>query len=456
MLESINPATEERIQTYPEHTAAELDEIVRRAEQAFRSWKKVPIVERAHLLRKAAEVLLKNVEQYAACITQEMGKPIAQSRAEVEKCATNCIYFADNAERFLQAEHVATEAQKSYIAFEPLGVVLAIMPWNFPFWQVFRCAAPILAAGNTLVLKHAPTTTGCALAVQEVFRHAGFPEGVYQTLLIAAPNVPEQVSMLIEHPSVKAVTLTGSTNAGRFVAAKAGAALKKSVLELGGSDPYLILEDADLELAVETCANSRCINTGQSCIAAKRFIVVEKVRKKFEEAFVEKMRAKRIGDPLSDVDLGPLARNDLRHTLHRQVQASISKGAKLLLGGAYPEGKGFFYPPTVLSHVTKGMPAYDEELFGPVAAIIAAKDEAEAIALANDTCYGLGAAIFTSDCERGERIAKEIEAGNCFINAMVRSDPRLPFGGIKSSGYGRELSHIGMHEFVNIKTVFVR
>jgi succinate-semialdehyde dehydrogenase/glutarate-semialdehyde dehydrogenase len=456
MLESINPATEEPIQTYPEHSAAELDEIVRRAEQTFQSWKKVPIAERAYLLRKAAEVLLKNVEHYAECITREMGKPITQSRAEVEKCATNCTYFADHAEQFLQAEQVATEARKSYIAFEPLGVVLAIMPWNFPFWQVFRCAAPILAAGNTLMLKHAPTTTGCALAVQEVFREAGFPEGAYQTLLISAPNVPERISTLIEHPSVKAVTLTGSTNAGKFVAAKAGAALKKSVLELGGSDPYLILEDANLELAVETCVSSRCINTGQSCIAAKRFIVVEKVRKEFEEAFVEKMRAKRIGNPLGDVDLGPLARNDLRHTLHRQVEASVSKGAKLLLGGVYPEGRGFFYPPTVLSGISKGMPAYHEELFGPVAAIIAAKNEAEAIALANDTCYGLGAAIFTSDLERGERIAREIEAGNCFINAMVRSDPRLPFGGIKNSGYGRELSRIGMHEFVNVKTVFVR
>ncbi|PIO47224.1 MAG: succinate-semialdehyde dehydrogenase [[Chlorobium] sp. 445] len=456
MLESINPLNEERLQTYSEHTPAELEGALHRAERAFQSWRKTSIAERANLLKNASIVLQRNVERYAELITHEMGKPITQSRAEIEKCAINCAYFADHAEEFLRPEMVETDAKKSYVAFEPLGVVLAIMPWNFPFWQVFRCAAPTLAAGNTLVLKHAPTTTSCALAAEEVFREAGFPEGVYQTLLIAAQHVPERISMLIEHRIVKAVTLTGSTNAGKFVAAKAGVMLKKSVLELGGSDPYIILDDADLDLAVETCVNSRCINTGQSCISAKRFIVLESVRKKFEEAFVERMRAKRVGDPMSGVDLGPLARQDLREKLHQQVVQSQNKGAELLLGGTLPEGKGFFYPPTVLSAVRKGMPAFDEELFGPVAAIISAKDEAEALALANDTCYGLGAAIFTRDLERGERLAREVEAGNCFINAMVKSDPRLPFGGIKESGFGRELSRIGMHEFVNIKTVFVK
>lgn len=456
MLESINPVNEERAQTYPEHSPADLERALLRAERAFQSWKKTPIAERARLLKNAAAALLQNIERYAQLITLEMGKPLAQSRAEIEKCALNCAYFADNAEAFLRPEPAETDAKKSYVAFEPLGVVLAIMPWNFPFWQVFRCAAPTLAAGNVLVLKHAPNTTGCALAAEEAFRQAGFPEDVYQTLLIAAPHVPERISMLIEHPIVKAVTLTGSTTAGKFVAAKAGVTLKKSVLELGGSDPYIILDDADLDLAVETCANSRCINTGQSCISAKRFIVLEPIRKQFEEAFVEKMRAKRVGDPMSGVDLGPLARKDLREQLHRQVAESLNKGARLLLGGALPEGKGFFYPPTVLSDVSKGMPAFDEELFGPVAAILSAKDEAEAIALANDTRYGLGAAIFTRDLERGERLASDIEAGNCFINAMVKSDPRLPFGGIKESGYGRELSRFGMREFVNVKTIFVK
>lgn len=456
MLQSQNPATEQVFQTYPEHTEAELERALQQAEKAFQKWRKMPLNVRIDCIKQAAAMLRQNISRYAELITNEMGKPLSQSRAEIEKCAATCDYFAANAERFLQPELIATDAQKSYVAFEPLGVVLGIMPWNFPFWQVFRCAIPTLLAGNTLLIKHAPSTTGCALAVQEVWQNAGLPEGVYQTLLIAAENVPERISMLIEHPIIKAVTLTGSTAAGKFVAAKAGVMLKKTVLELGGSDPYLILDDADLEYAAEVCAASRCINTGQSCIAAKRFIVLESVHKQFEEAFVEKMRAKTIGDPLTSPDLGPLARKDLREKLEMQVRQSLAAGARPLLGATIPEGTGFFYPPSVLTNVTKGMPAYDEELFGPVAAVIVAKDEAEAIAIANDTRYGLGAAIFTQDPERGERLAREIEAGNCFVNAMVRSDARLPFGGIKESGYGRELSHFGMREFVNIKTVYVK
>jgi succinate-semialdehyde dehydrogenase/glutarate-semialdehyde dehydrogenase len=333
-------------------------------------------------------------------------------------------------------------------------VILAVMPWNFPFWQVFRFAAPALMAGNAGVLKHASNVPGCALAIAEIFRQAGFPEHLFATLLIGSA----QVDAVIEHPLVKAVTLTGSTPAGQAVASKAGAMIKKTVLELGGSDAYVILADADIEAAVRTCVASRLINSGQSCIAAKRFIVVESIRKHVEACFVAEMQAARMGDPLEEeITMGPLARHDLRDDLYQQVQASIARGAQCLLGGTIPEGQGAFYPPTVLTHVSKGMPAYDEELFGPVAAIIAVPDEAEAIRVANDSVFGLGAAVFTQDKAKGERLAaQELEAGCCFVNALVRSDPRLPFGGVKASGYGRELSHYGIKEFVNIKTVYVQ
>jgi len=365
-----------------------------------------------------------------------------------------CDYYADNAEKFLQPEGIETDASKSFVTFQPLGVVLAVMPWNFPFWQVFRFAAPALMAGNAGVLKHASNIPGSALAIEDVFLKAGFPENIFRTLLVGSG----QVETIIENPLVKAVTLTGSTSAGRAVARKAGEMLKKSVLELGGSDPYVVLEDADLEASVMSCVASRLINSGQSCLAAKRFVVVESLRERFEELFVERMRAEKMGDPLQEeTSVGPQARHDLRDELHNQVRKSIEKGAKCLLGGELPEGNGAFYPPTVLSDVKKGMPAYDEELFGPVAAIIPVKDEVEAIQVANDSIYGLGAAVFTQDTAKGERIAaNEIEAGSCFVNASVKSDPRLPFGGIKESGYGRELSHYGIKEFVNIKTVFVK
>jgi succinate-semialdehyde dehydrogenase/glutarate-semialdehyde dehydrogenase len=382
-----------------------------------------------------------------------MGKPLKQGAAEVEKCALGCDYYADNAEAHLAPDTIKTENSKSYVAFEPLGVVLAIMPWNFPLWQVYRFAAPALMAGNVGVLKHASNVPGCALVIEEIFTQAGFPEGVFRTLLIGN----KQVQAVIEHPLVRAVTLTGSTAAGKTVAAQAGAVLKKTVLELGGSDPYVVLEDADLDHAVQTCVNSRLINSGQSCIAAKRFVVVEPVLAAFTDRFVALMKTKKAGDPLIEgTDVGPQARRDLRDDLHKQVIASIERGATLLLGGEVPPGKGAYYPATVLADVKPGMPAYDEELFGPVAAIIGAKDEEDAVRIANDTIFGLGAAVFTKDAKRGERIARKLEAGATFVNRSVASDPRLPFGGIKESGYGRELGGYGIKEFVNVKTVCVK
>ncbi len=451
---AVNPSTGEVIKEYDEMTPAQVNEALEQANRMYQDWRRTSFAERAGLMRKTAQVLRDRKEEFAVLMANEMGKPITQGRGEIEKCAWVCDYYADNAEAFLQPEIIETDASKSFVAFQPLGTVLAVMPWNFPFWQVFRFAAPALMAGNVGVLKHASNVPGCALAIEDVFRQAGFPEHVFTTLLIGS----KQVNAVIEHPHVKAVTLTGSTPAGKAVAAKAGQVLKKTVLELGGSDPYVILEDANIEEAVTTCVTSRLINSGQSCIAAKRFVVVEPVLEKFETLYVEQMRQRKMGDPLDEAtEVGPQARHDLRDELHQQVMASVEKGAKVLLGGEIPDGPGAFYPPTVLTNVTKGMPAYEEELFGPVASIIAAKDEADAIRIANDTVFGLGAAVFTRDVARGERIATyELEAGSCFVNAFVKSDPRLPFGGIKESGYGRELSHFGIKEFVNIKTVWVK
>ncbi len=453
-IRAVNPATGETINEYQEMTPEEVKSIIENAHEAFLGWRKTSFAERTGLMKNAAQMLRNNAEVYAKLMAQEMGKPITGGRGEAEKCAWVCDYYADNAEKFLQPEGIETDASKSFVTFQPLGVVLAVMPWNFPFWQVFRFAAPALMAGNAGVLKHASNIPGSALAIEDVFLKAGFPENIFRTLLVGSG----QVETIIENPLVKAVTLTGSTSAGRAVARKAGEMLKKSVLELGGSDPYVVLEDADLEASVMSCVASRLINSGQSCLAAKRFVVVESLRERFEELFVERMRAEKMGDPLQEeTSVGPQARHDLRDELHNQVRKSIEKGAKCLLGGELPEGNGAFYPPTVLSDVKKGMPAYDEELFGPVAAIIPVKDEVEAIQVANDSIYGLGAAVFTQDTAKGERIAaNEIEAGSCFVNASVKSDPRLPFGGIKESGYGRELSHYGIKEFVNIKTVFVK
>lgn len=452
-LRSINPATGETIQTFSEMTPAEVADIAEKADAAFEKWRLVPIHERGQALQRLAGVLTKQSARLAELMACEMGKPIQQGKAEIEKCAWVCEYYAREGAGFLRPEPIATDAYKSAVRFEPLGVILAIMPWNFPFWQVFRFAAPTLLAGNAALLKHAANVTGCALAIEKLFQEAGFPAQLFRTLLIRS----DKVNPLIENPRVKAVTLTGSVGAGKSVAACAGANLKKSVLELGGSDPYLVLADADLEKAAEICAASRLINSGQSCIAAKRFLVVDAVRKDFEHLFVEKMKSKFLGDPLEPgTEVGPLARDDLRHALHKQVTASLEKGAVRLLGGEELERPGAYYLPTVLTNVAPGMPAFDEELFGPVAAVVPVRDEEEAIRLANQTQFGLGAAVFTRDRRRGEEIAaSRLEAGSCFVNSLVKSDPRLPFGGIKESGYGRELGLFGIREFVNIKTVYV-
>jgi len=452
-MQVVNPATGEKLRDHPETTARQVRAAVAKADLAFRAWRTTSFADRSRLMREAARVLRSRAKEYAVLMAEEMGKPVRDGRAEAEKSASACDYYAENAERFLAREQVDTGAYRSFVSYQPLGVILAVMPWNFPFWQVFRFAAPALMAGNAGLLKHAANVPGCALAIEEVFRSAGFPEHLFRTLLIPGKKVPA----LIRHPLVRAVTLTGSTAAGRSVGRAAGQALKKVVLELGGSDPYLVLEDADLELAVETCAASRLINAGQSCIAAKRFLVVPALRSEFERRLVERMRDVRMGDPLDEsTQIGPQARVDLRDELHDQVRRSIAKGARLLLGGEVPPGPGAFYPPTVLADVRAGMAAHDEELFGPVAAIIPVRDEEEALAVANASVFGLGAAVFTRNRERGERIAeRELDAGACFVNGFVKSDPRLPFGGVKESGHGRELSHHGIREFVNIKAVVV-
>jgi succinate-semialdehyde dehydrogenase / glutarate-semialdehyde dehydrogenase len=450
---AINPTTGERLASYQEMTADDVRRILEHVHDAFDNWRRTGFAERRGRMHVAAALLRDNAKEYAHLMAEEMGKPVRDGIAEVQKCALACDYFAQNAERFLAPEPIGTEANKSYVAFRPLGVVLAIMPWNFPFWQVFRFAAPGLMAGNAAVLKHASNVPGCALAIEQVFQKAGFPDNLFRTLMIGSG----QVSGVIEHPMVRAATWTGSGPAGRAVASKAGSLLKKTVLELGGSDPYLVLEDADLDRAAAVSAKGRLVNSGQSCIAAKRFIVVDKIRGRFEELFVDRMRAAKMGDPLSeDTEVGPLARHDLRDTLHRQVETSVAKGARCLLGGNIPNERGAFYPPTVLTNVTKGMPAYDEETFGPVAAIIPVSDEQAAIATANDSDFGLGSCVITRDIARGERIAvEEMESGLAFVNDSVRSDPRLPFGGVKDSGYGRELSAYGIKEFVNIKSIVV-
>ena len=454
MITAINPTTGKVLEKYEKTSPDEIMQRLEKAYQAFQAWRQTSFSERATLMKKVSRVLTENQDEYARIMAFEMGKPIAAGRSEIEKCAWVCEYYAEHAENMLQPEIIETDAQKSYVTFNPLGVILAVMPWNYPFWQVFRHAAPGLTAGNGVILKHASNVPGCATAIEGIFRKAGFPEDLFQNFFISSQRVAD----LIEHPTISAVTLTGSKPAGRSVAEKAGKMLKKTLLELGGSDPYVILEDADLDKTVETCVTSRLLNSGQSCIAAKRFVVVEPVRRQFEQMLVEQMKAKAMGDPFDEaVEIGPQARFDLRDDLHRQVTQSITKGAVCLLGGDIPEGPGAFYPATVLGAVEKGMPAYEEEIFGPVAAVISVKNEKEAIQVANDSSFGLGAAVFTRNTERGEHIAANyLETGNCFVNAFVKSDPRLPFGGIKESGYGRELSHYGIKEFVNIKTVYIQ
>jgi len=452
-LQSISPVTGKAFVNYDEMTPAQVNEVIAATHAAFLEWRSVSFAARAEPMRKAAQILRSEANSFARLMANEMGKPVRDGVAEAQKCAVTCDFYAENAARFLADEPVASDAEKSFVTFNPLGVVLAVMPWNFPFWQVFRFAAPGLMAGNAAVLKHSANVSGCALAIEEIFKRAGFPENLFRVLLVGSRRVEE----IIEHPLIRAVTLTGSGPAGRAVAGKAGALLKKTVLELGGSDPYVVLNDADIEAAAAICAKGRLINSGQSCIAAKRFIVVASIRKSFEQHFVKKMAAAKMGDPLEEgTEIGPQARQDLRDALHRQVEQSVAKGARCLLGGTIPAGPGAYYPPSVLTDVGKGMPAYDEELFGPVAAIIPVASEDEAIAVANDSSFGLGAAVITRNIDRGARIASEsIESGCVFVNEPVKSDPRLPFGGIKESGYGRELSGYGIKEFVNIKTVYV-
>ena len=448
-VESVNPTTGRVIARYERHASGELERRVQQAADEQRVWRETAFDDRAARFRSIARRLRERAPVIAELVASEMGKPREQGLAEARKCASVCDYYAAHAEALLSPLTVPTEAKASRVVYRPLGLILGLMPWNFPFWQVFRFAAPTLMAGNAAVLRHASNVTGCALAIEELFREAEAP----LTLVLTEKS---DVPRLIEDARIKAVTLTGSTAAGRDVAAAAGRALKKTVLELGGSDAYVILADADLDAAVEVCVMSRLINSGQSCIAAKRFIVEAPLHDRFVEAFIAAMRKKRAADPLDPAaDLGPLAQARTRERLHRQVQQSVAAGAQCVLGGEVPDLQGFFYPPTVLMAVRPGMAAFDEEVFGPVAAIAAADDADAAIALANHSRYGLGAAVFTRDSARAQEIAdRRLEAGNCFINDFVRSDPRLPFGGIKDSGYGRELGAFGIKEFVNVKTVW--
>jgi succinate-semialdehyde dehydrogenase/glutarate-semialdehyde dehydrogenase len=451
-IQSVNPATGDILETFEPTPRAQIEQALARAHAAFLEWRVRPVAERAVRMRAAAAALRAGRDEYAAAMTREMGKPIVQAEAEVEKCAVTCDYYAEHAAAFLAEQPRDTEAFRSYVRFDPLGVVLAVMPWNFPFWQVFRFAAPALMAGNAAVLKHASNVPRCALLIEEVFRRAGFPEGLFRSLLTDAAGV----KAMIADPRIAAVTLTGSESAGMSVAEQAGRALKKTVLELGGSDPFVVLADADLDAAARAAAEARLINSGQSCIAAKRFIVVEAVADRFLEGFKAALAGHRVGEPSSrETQVGPQARVDLRDQLHAQVAESIKRGARALLGAEVPAGKGAFYPPTLLAAVDRGMPAFDEETFGPVAAVITAKDEADAIRLANDSPYGLGAALWTRDRAGAGRLAAQIEAGAVFVNGIVKSDPRLPFGGVKRSGYGRELSEYGIREFVNIKSVWI-
>ncbi len=451
-MKAINPATNQLIKEYREHSSEDIRQIIEAVDREQRSWKESDFPHRTELMKKAADILRADVDKYAKLITREMGKTITEAKAEVEKCAWVCDYYAENAVRFLDDEPISTDASKSFAAFEPLGVVLAVMPWNFPFWQVFRFAAPALMAGNAGVLKHASNVPGCALAIEEVFHKAGFPDNIFRTLMISSGLVEE----VIVNDRIKAVTLTGSEPAGSSVASIAGRELKKTVLELGGSDPYIVLEDADIDSCIETSVKARMINAGQSCIAAKRFIVVKSQVKEFEKRQAELMSSMKVGDPMKeDTQVGPLARMDLLEELDAQVKRSVEAGARLLCGGEKVSGDGAFYKPTVLSDVTEGMAVYSEETFGPVSAIIPVDDEQEAVKVANDSEFGLGGSVWTKDVNRGERIARQVESGAVFVNGMTKSDPRLPFGGVKKSGYGRELSQFGIREFVNIKSIWI-
>ncbi len=454
MFVSINPATGKMIRSIEFDDNSSLNHKLEQAQITFQNWKKIPLAERCQLVLNLSDILLKNIDSYCLLMAEEMGKPISAGKAEIEKSAWLCRHYAENAENYLQNEAVDTQAQKSYISYEPMGVLMAVMPWNFPFWQVMRFAIPNILAGNIIALKHAPNVLGCCVAIDDMFFEAGFPEDVLVPLYIDIPQMENAISNDI----IKGVSLTGSVEAGRSIAQLAAKHLKKSVLELGGSDPFVILEDADIEYAAKTCAIGRIRNSGQSCIGPKRMIVVQKVYNEFIEQFKNEFEKGILGNPMDEAtQIGPIARIDLRDILHEQVEKSLHLGAKALIGAFVPDKAGAWYPLTILTDVKKGMPAYNEELFGPVAVIIQAKDEEEALQIANDTSFGLGASVFTNDIEKGEDIAKNhFEAGACFVNELVKSDPRLPFGGIKNSGYGRELSHFGMKEFCNIKTIWIK
>ena len=452
-FEVINPATGEKVTEIPVWDSQQLESALASVASASPAWRMTPMNERCQLMHKAADVLRENKDKYAAIVTQEMGKLINDARAEVEKCASVCDFYADNGPRFLADEEIESDAGKSYVAYLPMGTVLAVMPWNFPLWQVFRFAAPALVAGNTGVLKHASNVPQCALLIEDVFKEAGFPDNVFRSLMIKA----SQVQSVIEDARVHAVTLTGSEPAGRQVAATAGANLKKSVLELGGSDAFIVLEDADLDLTVNGAVMSRFLNTGQSCIAAKRFIVVDAIAEDFVARFKAGVESLSVGDPMDEsTTLAPMAREDLRDELHIQVADTLAAGAIAVTGCEPVDIPGAYYKASILNKVEPGMRAYHEELFGPVAIVIHARDEEDAIRIANDSPYGLGGSVWTQDSQRGERVARKVESGCTFVNGMVKSDARLPFGGIKNSGYGRELSQHGIREFTNAKTIWIK
>src|ERR1043166_2037790 len=452
MIASINPATGEKLKEFKPHTDVEIEKALRQAVTSFEKYRGEPFPKRAQLMLAAASLLEQEKEQLARSITLEMGKLLRDSVAEIEKCARGCRYYAENAERFLEDEVAQTGARRSYLHYEPMGAILAIMPWNFPFWQVFRFAAPALMAGNVGILKHAANVPQCAIAIEQLFCRAGFDEGIFQTLLIET----QQVEQLIVDPRIKAVTLTGSEKAGSIVGSQAAREIKKSVLELGGSDPFIVMPSADFDLAVKTAVTARPINTGQSFIAAKRFFIADKIYDKFLDQFVEQMRSLKVGDPMDETtQIGPLANEQILKGVHEQVQKTIAMGAKCLTGGNRIAGSGFFYEPTVLVNVSKNSPAFREEVFGPVAAILRVRDAEEAVDLANDNRYGLGASAWTNDPIEQEVFANSLESGMVFINSMVASDPRLPFGGVKRSGFGRELGAAGIREFMNEKTIWI-